>query len=208
MTTIAAATAGAPSDAARAAIADALAHTGAPVGSGAAISATPVARPTDADLDGLLARIMDRARVSIDATGTSLTTEFHDPALGLLRLAVTEDAAGLIRAVLTAADPSSVALLQQTADRHRAAGEMASVDLRIRSEADPGRQRDPRGETPAGSTTEFRTAPDGRRSHRDDSSSPPPEVRPIDRPVRARRDTITDPLQRSSRLGRTIDRIA
>ena len=145
--------------------------------------------------------------MSTGADGTSLTTEFNDPALGAMRLAVTDDGAGLIRAVLTAGDPVSVALLQQAADRHHAAGELAGIDLRIRLEPDPDRGRDSRGEMSAGSDAGAKAFADDRRPDRDESA-PPVIDPPIERAIRVRRGAGANHQPGSSRLGWTIDRIA
>jgi hypothetical protein len=200
---------GGSAEAVRAAAIDALGRDAMRVSPTAAAQGPAAHSPTGPDLDRLIAQVVDHARTTIGTGGANLATEFEDPTLGSLRLTVMQDPRGLIRAVLTASDPISAELLQQAADRHRAAGELASIDLHIRSATDAGRQRDPVERATTGSAPESGAARDGRRHGRESSDGPSRMDHPTQRPARAtRRADAVISNSRSSRLGRTIDRIA
>lgn len=165
-------------------------------------------RPADADADRLLGLVINRARLTIGETGASLVTELDDPALGAMRLAVTEGADGLILAELTVADSDSVELLKLSAERHRAAGELVSVDLRIRPEADGARQSGASQGSPGGPAVDLGSSRDGRRPDGDAPSRPSDTPPQAHRPLRARHDVGGHAAAGETRLGRTIDRTA
>ncbi len=170
-------------------------------------TAAPDRAAGEAAAERLLDLVIDRARVTLGENGASLVTELEDPALGSMRLSVAEGTGGLLLAVLTVSDPRAIGPLRLAAERHRAAGELGSLDLRIRPDIDvrgrDGGSRDfPAGWAPDhGGSRDHRRADTGSAGQRSDT------LAPVQRPRAAAPRTLgRAPM--ATRLGRSIDRTA